>query len=102
MKKGVVTDHEPLGSSSLCEERLVNAAPCLHIEREDTDHVESSSLDAKGVCKDVDVFVDDMLRLEQRRIFVVDIPKRRVSVAVWCDLYTSHLFEITSSLHSAS
>lgn len=66
--------------------------------------IESSSLDTEGISEDVDVFVDHMLFLEQLWIFVVDVPEN--GGQLWHKAVerhrSSHLFEMTSSLHNAS
>ncbi len=72
------------------------------LETSGTDDVKSRSLDTKGVCKDIDVFVDHLLRFEERWIFVVDVSKGRMSVPVSRKWNFSHLFEMTSLLHKAS
>ena len=39
-----------------------------------THDIESKSRDAKGVCNDVHIVIHGQLSLEERRIFVVDVP----------------------------
>ena len=52
-----------------------------------TDDIESKPGDAKCVCNDVHIVVHGQLSLEERRIFVVDIPtpkiQRLLGLAWW-------------------
>ena len=68
-----VTSHKTLCSSSLETTAVSWYSVMGNIQ---THHVEVRSLNSKGVCEDVDIAIHNRLRLEQRRILIVDIPAK--------------------------
>ena len=56
-------------AAAVCNCELLNREPDL--SRQWTDNVQSRALHAEGVCKNVNVLIDNGLRFEQRGIFVI-------------------------------
>ena len=48
-----------------------------------THDIKIRPLDSKGVCEDVDIAVHNMLRLEQRRILIVDVSAKPCISTGW-------------------
>ena len=96
------TNHKPLCSSSL-ETTTVSWYSTV-ISNVQTYHVEIRSLNSKGVREDVDIAIHNGLRLEQRRIFVVDIPAKPCISIDWRVPMErkTYRFETTILLHNAS
>ena len=63
-----------------------------------THDIESKSRDAKGVCNDVHIVIHGQLSLEERRIFVVDVPtliiQRTLIVVTELKMMETHLLEM--------
>ena len=63
-----------------------------------THDIESKSRDAKGVCNNVHIVIHGQLSLEERRIFVVDVPTRKIQRALMLvtllKMMESHLLEM--------
>ena len=63
-----------------------------------THDIESKSRDAKGVCNDVHIVIHGQLSLEERRIFVVDVPTRKLQqaliVVTELQMMEAHLLEM--------
>lgn len=100
--RGKATSHKTLCSSSL-ETTAVSWYSTV-MSNVQTHHVEIRSMNSKGVREDVDITINDSLRLEQRRILVVDIPAiLRISTG-WRGPTErkTYRFETTTFLHNAS
>ena len=96
------TSHKTLCSSSL--ETTAISWYSTVMSNVQTHHVEIRSMNSKGVRDDVDIAVHNSLRLEQRRILVVDIPAiLRISTG-WRGPTErkTYRFETTTFLHNAS
>ena len=96
------TSHKALCSSSL-ETTTVSWYSTV-MGNVQTYHVEIRSLNSKVVREDVDIAIHNGLRLEQRRILVVDVPAKPCISVDWRVLMEreTYLFETTTSLRNAS
>lgn len=66
-----IPNHQTFGCCSLIQSACEEARKKM-LDRE-TDDIQSGPLQAKGICKHVNVFVNDGLGFEKGRILVVDV-----------------------------